>query len=61
MPRYVLFVDALPHTPTHKVAKMVLRQDPTLKPRAIDLQAKTQEPPTRRAPERTPMLPQPKD
>jgi crotonobetaine/carnitine-CoA ligase len=39
VPRYVLFVDALPHTPTHKVAKMALRQDPTLKPRAIDLQA----------------------
>ncbi len=39
VPRYVLFADALPHTPTHKVAKMVLRQDPTLKQRAIDLQA----------------------
>jgi len=39
VPRYVLFVDALPHTPTHKVAKMALRQDPTLKQRATDLQA----------------------
>jgi hypothetical protein len=39
----------LPHTPTHKVAKMALRQDPTLKPRAIDLQAKTQGPPAVRA------------
>jgi crotonobetaine/carnitine-CoA ligase len=39
VPRYVLFVDALPHTPTHKVAKMALRQDATLKQRAVDLQA----------------------
>jgi len=45
VPRYVLFVDELPHTPTHKVAKMALRQDPTLKARATDLQAKTQGPP----------------
>jgi len=44
VPRYVLFVDALPHTATHKVAKMALRQDPTLKQRATDLQAKTQSP-----------------
>ncbi len=44
VPRYVLFVDALPHTPTHKVAKMALRQDPTLKERATDLQAKPQGP-----------------
>jgi len=51
VPRYVLFVDALPHTPTHKVAKMALRQDPTLKQRAIDLQAKTQGSPAMR-PER---------
>jgi crotonobetaine/carnitine-CoA ligase len=42
VPRYVLFVDELPHTPTHKVAKMALRQDSTLKQRATDLQAKTQ-------------------
>lgn len=49
VPRYVLFVDALPHTPTHKVAKMALRQDPTLKQRATDLQAKTQGPPAMRA------------
>jgi carnitine-CoA ligase len=45
VPRYVLFVDELPHTPTHKVSKMALRQDPTLKARATDLQAKTQGPP----------------
>lgn len=38
VPRYVLFVGELPHTPTHKVAKQVLKADPTLKSRAIDLQ-----------------------
>jgi crotonobetaine/carnitine-CoA ligase len=37
VPRYVVFVEALPHTPTHKVAKMVLRADRTLKGRATDL------------------------
>jgi len=37
VPRYVLFVDALPHTPTHKVAKMVLKADKTLRQRAGDL------------------------
>ncbi|HTP83610.1 MAG TPA: AMP-binding protein, partial [Alphaproteobacteria bacterium] len=36
VPRYVLFLDALPHTPTHKIAKGQLRQDPSLKQRAID-------------------------
>jgi crotonobetaine/carnitine-CoA ligase len=43
VPRYVLFLDELPHTPTHKVAKAVLRQDATLKVRAADLQKKTEE------------------
>ncbi|HSQ05439.1 MAG TPA: AMP-binding protein, partial [Burkholderiales bacterium] len=38
VPRYVLFVDSLPHTPTHKVAKMQLRADPTLKARATDME-----------------------
>jgi crotonobetaine/carnitine-CoA ligase len=38
VPRYVAFVDELPHTPTHKVAKTVLRSDPTLRQRATDLQ-----------------------
>ena len=38
VPRYVLFVDALPHTPTHKVAKMVLKADKTLRQRAVDLE-----------------------
>ncbi len=37
VPRYVVFVDELPHTPTHKVAKAVLRQDKTLLARAADL------------------------
>jgi carnitine-CoA ligase len=38
VPRFVLFVDELPHTPTHKVAKAALRADPTLVKRATDLQ-----------------------
>lgn len=37
LPRYVLFVDTLPHTPTHRVAKFELRKDTTLKARAVDL------------------------
>ncbi len=45
VPRFVAFVDELPHTPTHKVAKMALRADSTLKQRAIDLvQAKLEKP-----------------
>jgi carnitine-CoA ligase len=40
VPRYVLFVDGLPHTPTHKVAKAVLKKDTTLKERAADLEKK---------------------
>jgi crotonobetaine/carnitine-CoA ligase len=40
VPRYVLFVDELPHTSTHKVAKAKLRSDPTLKERATDLEAR---------------------
>ena len=39
VPRYVLFLDALPHTPTHKIAKAQLRQDRTLKQRAFDAAA----------------------
>jgi crotonobetaine/carnitine-CoA ligase len=38
VPRYVLFVDELPHTPTHKVAKAQLRSDPGLRQRATDLE-----------------------
>jgi crotonobetaine/carnitine-CoA ligase len=37
-PRYVLITDALPHTPTHRVAKYRLKQDPELLGRAIDLE-----------------------
>lgn len=39
VPRYVAFVKELPHTPTHKVAKAVLRNDATLIKQAIDLDA----------------------
>ena len=38
VPRYVLFVKDLPHTPTHKVAKAALKKDASLKQRAIDLE-----------------------
>jgi crotonobetaine/carnitine-CoA ligase len=36
-PRYVVFVDGLPHTPTHRVAKFRLKADKTLLARATDL------------------------
>ena len=36
VPRFVVFLDALPHTPTHKVAKHVLKADATLRSRAVD-------------------------
>jgi len=39
VPRYVVFADSLPHTPTHRVAKFKLREDATLKDRAVDLGA----------------------
>lgn len=39
VPRYVAFVDALPHTPTHKIAKALMRQDASLLARAVDLAA----------------------
>jgi crotonobetaine/carnitine-CoA ligase len=38
VPRYVLFLDELPHTPTHKVAKMALRADQSLRQRAVDIE-----------------------
>ena len=38
VPRYVVFVDELPHTPTHRVAKFKLRADPALRARATDLE-----------------------
>lgn len=39
VPRYVAFVDALPHTPTHRVAKFKLRDDAAVRAVARDLQA----------------------
>ena len=39
VPRYVVFVDALPQTPTHRVAKYRMRSDATLLARAVDLRA----------------------
>jgi len=39
VPRYVVFVDEMPLTPTHKIAKAELRSDKTLMSRAVDFQA----------------------
>jgi crotonobetaine/carnitine-CoA ligase len=39
VPRFVLVASELPHTPTHKVNKQVLKSDPSLKTRAVDLSA----------------------
>lgn len=44
VPRFVIFMDALPYTPTNKVAKAVLRADTTLRQRAVDLQLKPSSP-----------------
>jgi carnitine-CoA ligase len=41
VPRYVAFVDTLPHTPTHRVAKFKLRADATLRHNAIDLKVRS--------------------
>lgn len=41
VPRFVAFVNELPHTPTHKIAKAVLRADTALRARAVDLQPVT--------------------
>ena len=41
VPRYVVFVDDLPHTATHRVEKHKLKKDPALLARAIDLQEPT--------------------
>lgn len=49
VPRYVLYVDELPHTPTQRVAKHVLKQDARLWEHAVDTQASSEDPP-RRAP-----------
>jgi len=40
VPRYVAFVDALPHTPTHRVAKFKLRDDAAVRAIARDLQVR---------------------
>ena len=40
VPRFVAFVGELPHTPTHKVAKAVMRADASLRARAVDLHAR---------------------
>ena len=37
VPRFVVFVDTLPKTPTHRVEKYKLKSDPTLRERAVDL------------------------
>ncbi|MSQ72081.1 MAG: long-chain fatty acid--CoA ligase [Betaproteobacteria bacterium] len=37
-PRYVVFVESLPHTPTHRVAKFRMREDTSLLGMAVDLQ-----------------------
>ena len=37
VPRFVLFVDTLPRTATHRIAKFELRKDATLQQRALDL------------------------
>jgi carnitine-CoA ligase len=41
VPRFVCFVDHLPKTPTHKIAKETLRKDRSLVARAVDLQQGT--------------------
>jgi len=40
VPRFVVFVDALPRTPTHRVEKYKLRTDRSLRERAVDLAAR---------------------
>jgi len=39
VPRYVILLDDMPLTPTHKVATAELRKDPTLRQRAVDFNA----------------------
>ncbi|HUN28137.1 MAG TPA: AMP-binding protein [Steroidobacteraceae bacterium] len=36
VPRFIAFAETLPHTPSHRVAKHLLRRDATLLPRAFD-------------------------
>ena len=40
IPRFVIFVEKLPYTPTHKIAKFILKKDPSLRARAIDFQTR---------------------
>lgn len=44
VPRFVVFLDELPHTPTHKIAKAVLIKDESLRARAVDLERERQAP-----------------
>ncbi|MEN9538821.1 MAG: hypothetical protein RLZZ126_1056, partial [Pseudomonadota bacterium] len=37
VPRYIVFVDALPLTPTNRIAKFKMRDDASLRTRAVDL------------------------
>jgi crotonobetaine/carnitine-CoA ligase len=39
-PRFFTQVEALPHTPTHRVAKFKLKQDATLRERAVELRSR---------------------
>src|SRR5262249_18100007 len=39
-PRFLTQVEALPHTPTHRVAKFRLKEDPTLRERAVELRSR---------------------
>lgn len=43
VPRFVVFLESLPHTPTHKIAKAALRADSSLLARATDLQLEKSE------------------
>jgi len=38
VPRFVVFNESIPHTPTHKVAKHILKKDTTLRARSVDFQ-----------------------
>ena len=42
-PRYVAFLENLPYTPSHRVAKHQLRSNPALREMAIDLEAPNKE------------------
>ncbi|OWT64008.1 class I adenylate-forming enzyme family protein [Candidimonas nitroreducens] len=38
VPRYVVLLDSLPYTATHKIAKAALRDDPQIRAKAVDFQ-----------------------